>query len=36
MSFRSEVALVGGPIAGIVPGFLVWDDSEPGGARVVT
>jgi hypothetical protein len=36
MCFRSEVAFVGGPIGGTVPGFLVWDDSEPGGARVVT
>lgn len=36
MSFRSEVALIGDPVAGIVPGFLVWDDSAPGGARVVT
>lgn len=36
LAFESDVALVGGSVSGIVPGFLILEDWESGKTRTVT
>ncbi|KAA0225917.1 hypothetical protein FCG40_05485 [Fimbriimonadia bacterium ATM] len=35
LTYQSEVELVGGPVSGVVPGFLVMEDSETRRTRVI-